>query len=517
MKKGMREINRKAAEVHKYNEQKKRTGKINQTALISMSLIEILLMFGLFVQTFIHPTYYGKLGIVPMIILLVGLVASWVVYVKNRFSEKLCYIMLVPFLIGWGYLMVTGTNVQVYTYIYPVLVSMILYHDVKFERFVFWTVAALSVARMIVWGMKGVLVNADAPDGAALISSIVNIEILIVVHVMAVLVRKFIYDMIESVKEEKDMQNAILKDVLRVSQNVEVEVSDTDSLLGNLRDSSNIVHTSIKEISDRIQETVESIQEQTRMTTVINDAIAETAEYTRIMVNAVTDSTRVVGENMEVFHNIRKNAETIGETNSRMAQSMKELQNRAQEVQQITEVIFSISSQTNLLALNASIESARAGEAGRGFAVVADQIRSLAEETRQSTEKIAGIIQELNMNAQNATETVQSSIDEMNQQNQMVENATDGFEAIRSNMDTLTQHVENIDEKIKNLVQSNNTIIDNINQLSAISEEVSASAQEVETRSLHNQTETQQATELLGEIQGLVREFEKYQTKLEAE
>lgn len=149
-----------------YNEQKNRTGKINQTALISMSFIELLLLFGLFVQTFIQQTYYGKLGIVPMIILLVGLVASWVVFVKNRFSEKLCYIMLVPFLIGWGYLMVTGTNVQVYTYIYPVLVSMILYHSSKFERFAFWSVAALSIARMIVWGMKGVLTDPNAADGA---------------------------------------------------------------------------------------------------------------------------------------------------------------------------------------------------------------------------------------------------------------------------------------------------------------------------------------------------------------
>lgn len=499
---------------NRYSTQKNRIGKVNQTVLISITFIEVLLLFGLFVQAFVVSTSYGKLGIIPIIILLAGLVSSWIVYLKNKFSEKLRYIMLITFLIGWGYLIITGKNILVYTYIYPVLIAMILYDDIKFERISFTTVMILSVARIIIWVMKGDLFTAD---GSPLIGSVVNIEVIIVIHIIAVLVKKFMYDMVQSVKEEQDAQNDILQDVLRISRSVETEVNDTDSLLGNLKDSSDIVHTSIKEISDRIQETVESIQEQTRMTTVISEAIGETAEYTKTMVNAVTDSTRVVGENMTVFHNIRKNAESMGEINSRVAQSMEELQNRAQEVQQITEVIFSISSQTNLLALNASIESARAGEAGRGFAVVADQIRSLAEETKQSTEKIAGIIQELNMNAQDATEIVQSSIGEMNQQNQMIENATDGFEAIRSNMDTLTQHVENIDGKIKNLVQSNNTIIDSINQLSAISEEVSASAQEVEMRSLHNQTEAQQATELLGEVQGLVREFEKYQMDAEAE
>ncbi|WP_027580253.1 PAS domain-containing methyl-accepting chemotaxis protein [Bradyrhizobium sp. Ai1a-2] len=62
----------------------------------------------------------------------------------------------------------------------------------------------------------------------------------------------------------------------------------------------------------------------------------------------------------------------------------------------ILQMIGDITGQINLLALNATIESARAGEAGRGFAVVAAEVKNLANQAKQATDKIGVEIESLN-------------------------------------------------------------------------------------------------------------------------
>ena len=103
-----------------------------------------------------------------------------------------------------------------------------------------------------------------------------------------------------------------------------------------------------------------------------------------------------VREISEAMTKSRDTASTaVGRVEAADAQA-KRLNEAAQAMSGIVELIGNITGQINLLALNATIESARAGEAGRGFAVVASEVKNLATQAKQATDKIGQEIGNLN-------------------------------------------------------------------------------------------------------------------------
>ncbi len=103
---------------------------------------------------------------------------------------------------------------------------------------------------------------------------------------------------------------------------------------------------------------------------------------------SVGEVTQQVGEAAGAARDAVVQAEAAGGT-------VESLREAAARIGEVVGLISSIAGQTNLLALNATIEAARAGEAGKGFAVVAGEVKTLAFQTGQATQRIGDYISDI--------------------------------------------------------------------------------------------------------------------------
>jgi len=90
---------------------------------------------------------------------------------------------------------------------------------------------------------------------------------------------------------------------------------------------------------------------------------------------------------------------------------MMELEQRAREVDRVSELVKALADQSHMLAINAAIEATRAGEQGKGFGVVARQMRELADRSIQATTQVRGLLDSITTATRHATAMSDRSAD----------------------------------------------------------------------------------------------------------
>ncbi|WP_434383221.1 methyl-accepting chemotaxis protein [Melittangium boletus] len=78
-----------------------------------------------------------------------------------------------------------------------------------------------------------------------------------------------------------------------------------------------------------------------------------------------------------------------------IAQKILELGERTVQIGSITQTVKDLADQSNMLALNAAIEAVRSGENGKGFGVVAREIRALADQSIESTDRVRELLDDI--------------------------------------------------------------------------------------------------------------------------
>lgn len=250
------------------------------------------------------------------------------------------------------------------------------------------------------------------------------------------------------------------------------------------------------------------------------EAIAVAIDHILNNVNELTASAQAVSECNQSAAKIIDELMAISSENGASieavrAQTQKTNQS-VQEIRTVTEIIAGISGQTNLLALNASIEAARAGEHGKGFAVVAEEIRILADQSKESTEKINRIVNELIENSDSSVDITNKVSEAFSRQDKKMHDTEAIFTTLNSEIQSVSNAIESIGTEISDLELHKNVIADGVEQLSDFAEQnadyglaVGNDIQALEDAMSSCREATAKVVEVSEELVGEIQKFQK--------
>ncbi|MCI9613061.1 MAG: HAMP domain-containing protein [Eubacterium sp.] len=208
------------------------------------------------------------------------------------------------------------------------------------------------------------------------------------------------------------------------------------------------------------------------------------------LVKTFEEMTQTMERNVEKAQESVEIASRAGATLAQGNTKMQELKKAIGEISRCSEqigtiigTIEDIASQTNLLSLNAAIEAARAGEAGKGFAVVADQVKSLAEESARAAGETTKLIE-------TAIAAVDSGI-------AIADQTAQNMDAVMADASDATETMSQIAVMLQNDVEHMRHVRGNLQQVSAVVDNNSATSQETAAVSEEQKAQVEAMVELM--------------------
>ncbi|OBZ07854.1 hypothetical protein A8L34_24795 [Bacillus sp. FJAT-27264] len=241
------------------------------------------------------------------------------------------------------------------------------------------------------------------------------------------------------------------------------------------------IATFIEEVATGSNKQTHSVRESVLAVNEMSSGAQHIAANAQNVSSSASDAAEKSFEGSQVIQQVMDQMNSIHQTIKNLSNVIHGLETRSQGIGEIVKMITDIAAQTNLLALNASIEAARAGEQGRGFAVVASQIRNLAEQSSQSSRQIAELILSIQQETQDAAQSMEASIQGVDEGILVVHMAGTSFEHIDQSIQRVLTQIQEVAASAEEMSASSEQVNSLMEFISTIAHESASGIQEIST------------------------------------
>ena len=260
-------------------------------------------------------------------------------------------------------------------------------------------------------------------------------------------------DNIKVVDKYKDDMKFLMESINKLGSSLERNAKSNFINGQTLEENSSIMTSSMNNLASKANDQAASLEE----------TAAALEEITSITRNNAENATK-----MAALGQIVKKSVSTGESlASKTANSMDEINEKVNSINEAISVIDQIAFQTNILSLNAAVEAATAGEAGRGFAVVAAEVRNLANRSADAAREIKNLVQEATMKANDGKMVSADMIE--------------GYKELNKNISETIHIIEDVSKASKEQMTGIEQINDAVNMLDRVTQENASESNHVKT------------------------------------
>lgn len=455
-----------------------------------------------YIVTFIGELVIGNRGglYVAAVILLaaVPVIGEFVCWKKDHETGMIKHFVAIGYALLYTFVMFTTENVLMYTYVIPMVIVISVFNDVKYSLLID---AGIFIENVIL-AVGGVTTGAFGFQGTG--AALIQITTIVFTVVYSLLTTRTLNrnnrtNMAKIVESERQVQG-MLEASRETARGMQKGIDDMHVMMENLNASSVKTRDAMSEVTSGAADTADAVQKQLEQTEAIQKKVEDVDNTAHIIGASMNETMAALESGKKDVDILVEKVEASVKNGADVAQKLETLDGYISEMNKIVELIGGITSQTSLLALNASIEAARAGDAGRGFAVVATEISKMATQTQEATVNITEMITSISGAITQVVSVIRDMLAGIEQEKESTMNAAGSFNQIEKNTYVIRDNITGLSDNVEQLMTANREIADTIQTISAISEEVSAHANETLSAEENNADSISRMAETMQEL-----------------
>ena len=298
-----------------------------------------------------------------------------------------------------------------------------------------------------------------------------------------------------------------LREMISDIQNVAGRMEETNRALSSLSEK---VLASSEEIDESAMSIAKGSEQQTmivqKTSLIINNSLEQMDAAGRQSARTVSKINNAL---VKTGSSETKARETLGYLENVLKQIVENtkpiyrLSNKVDKIRMVMHVMNEVAQKTELLSLNASIEATRAGEMGKGFALVANEIRSMAENSKQSSREIGRIVDDIFQDNKAVIHALRKSEEDVGKGRGIIAGMVGTFKEMVSGVEEISSDVQAVESVTLRQVKEIRGLLNHFEALSRLAQANFVSTQKTTVGTKNQKEGMQKIVELMQSLNEL--------------